>query len=67
MNIFHTHNFSPSENDPQILYCYCGKTEDIHRHKWIKESNITDYKNNVKGWTLICEICGELKNHMITD
>jgi len=64
--LFHTHTFLQSDV-PEILYCMCGKTKDLHRHIWEMNSVISEIsqffpegKRNI-GTVLKCKICGELK------
>lgn len=67
MTLFHTHNFIASEKDPEMFFCSCGKTKDIHRHIWEHSGKITEkdfaYENHerVTGLLFKCKICGELK------
>ena len=63
---FHKHTFLESTKDPEILYCMCGKTKDLHRHIWKHYKEIYgDKTNNIFGEVLKCEVCGELKNHYL--
>ncbi len=67
MNLFHSHYFSPSDKDKEILYCPCGETKDIHRHIWEVFSEINELSQLFQegkrkiGNRLKCKICGELK------
>lgn len=63
--MFHKHTFLQSEV-PEMLYCPCGETKDLHRHNWEKEEKILDSRSKAQiGLLLRCSICGELKNHEI--
>lgn len=64
--MFHTHFFTQSEKDPEILYCRCGETKDIHRHLWVESHQIETESiitNNVIriSKVLKCKICGDMK------
>jgi len=69
--MFHTHHFTPSDKDPDILYCRCGAMKDLHRHVWEeylvikkpKSTNTTELINI--GFCRKCSICGELKNFYV--
>ena len=61
--LFHTHYFKPSEKDPEILYCHCGQTKDIHRHIWEEIANLVR-ADKIKGTVLKCKICGDLKKSL---
>jgi hypothetical protein len=65
MFFFHTHSFLPSYRDPEMLYCMCGKTKDIHRHSWVETADLRA-DGKVLGKLLKCEKCGELKNHFVS-
>ena len=67
MSLFHTHFYNPSEKDPEILWCYCGATKDLHRHVWEFYNRITGERDTAIGDTLKCKVCGDLKNHYASD
>ncbi len=63
--MYHKHLFIESENG-DVLFCNgCGKTKDIHLHKWKEKSEIINDKREIKGFILICTLCGDCKNHFV--
>lgn len=67
MNLFHTHLFYESAN-PEILFCRCGKTKSLHQHIWERYDYIIKLSTEEKiGIILKCKVCGELKNHRMSD
>ncbi len=64
ITMFHTHLFTPSEKDSDILYCRCGQTRDLHRHIWEEVDDIFKMRLGEKhtiGRLLKCKVCGDLK------
>ena len=71
MSLFHKHLFKESTNNPEIIFCPCGKTKSLHQCIWkIEERHvITNRNNNDIGacFVLKCEKCGEIKHNVIKD
>lgn len=70
---FHTHFYSPSPTDPNIIYCWCGEIKHLktpHEHDWERKDNIintVDGKSVVKGFALCCRGCGDYKEFRLTN
>lgn len=63
--MFHKHIFIQSEV-PEMLYCPCGETRDLHRHHWKEYCDVKGQRPEDKvGWVLKCDVCGELKDHIV--
>lgn len=64
MSMFHTHFFKESLKDPEIIFCHCGETRDLHRHIWEAYENISSAGIKI-GKVLRCKICGDLKEFSV--
>ena len=63
--LFHIHEYKPKENDPDMLVCLCGKTQDTHRHIWENYKDVVSSGNKI-GKILKCQKCGDLKEFKLT-
>ena len=69
MTFFHSHLFTESAV-PEMLFCICGETRNLHSHKWkkfqtIETTNHISGKTSLKEHVLECVMWGEMKNHEI--
>jgi hypothetical protein len=63
--LFHQHKFQESSHDKEMIFCFCGKVKDIHRHKWELYTTITNTIYGIEGKMCKCSSCGELKTFRI--
>jgi hypothetical protein len=72
MKLFHKHAFKQVENDPQTIWCSCGKTKDLHRCEWemqqiLEKGNIFNRATNNVIYIMRCAVCGDIKTKKAYD